>query len=70
LPIAPDIDDPEYWHQRAEEARQLAARMTDETAKRTMLMVAEDCDSFAVRAVMRHFEKLFASRVINETKGT
>ena len=69
MPIAPDIDGPGYWHQRAEEARHLAARMTDETAKQTMLMVAEDCDSFAVRAVMRYFEKLFASRVIDETEG-
>ena len=58
MPSAPDID-PQYWHQRAEEARHLAARMTDETAKQTMLMVAEDCDSFAVAAIMRYFEKLF-----------
>ena len=70
MPITPNIDEPGYWHQRAEEARQLAARMTDESAKQTMLMVADDCDSFAVRAVMRYFEKLFASRVIDETKGS
>ena len=69
MPIAPDIVGPGYWHQRAEEARRLAERMTDKTAKQTMLMVAEDCDSFAVRAVMRYFEKLFASRVIDETEG-
>ena len=69
MPIAPDTVGPGYWHQRAEEARHLAAKMTDETAKQTMLMVAEDCDSFAVRAVMRYFEKLFASRVIDETEG-
>jgi hypothetical protein len=43
--------------------------MTDETAKQTLLTVAEDCDSFAVTAVMRYFEKLFASRVIDETEG-
>jgi hypothetical protein len=70
MPVAPDIDDPEYWHQRAEEARQLAARMTDETVKQTMLMIAEDCDSFAARAVMRYFDKLFVRRVIGETKGS
>jgi hypothetical protein len=70
MPIAPEIEAPGYWHQRAEEARHLAARMTDETARQTMLMVAEDCDSLAVRAVMLYFEKLFASRVINETEGS
>ena len=70
MPIAPDIDGPGYWHQRAEEARHLAARMTDEKVKQTMLMVAEDCDSFAVRAVMRYFEKLFASRGNDQTKGS
>jgi hypothetical protein len=43
--------------------------MTDETAKQTMLMVAEDCDSFAVRAAMRSFDKLF-DRVIGEIDGT
>ena len=43
--------------------------MTDETAKQTMLMVAEDCDSFAVTAIMRYFEKLFVSRAIDETEG-
>src|SRR6516165_5004784 len=42
------INDPGFWRQRAEEARRLAARMTDEMAKQTMLMVAEVCDRFAI----------------------
>jgi hypothetical protein len=69
MPIAPDID-PKYWHQRAEESRHLAARMTDETAKQTMMMVAKDCDSFAVRATMRSIDELFVRRVIDETEGS
>jgi len=34
----------------AEEARRLAARMSDEMTKQTMLMVAEVCDRFAIGA--------------------
>jgi len=59
---------PEYWRQRAEEARFLAELMMDETAKKTMLRVAEDCDTFAVRAAMRSLEELFVRRLIDETK--
>jgi hypothetical protein len=70
MPIEPDIDDPEYWHQRAEEARRLAERMIDETAKRTMLGVAADCDRFAARAAMRSIDELFVRRVIDEMKGS
>jgi hypothetical protein len=46
------INDPGFWHQRAEEARRLAERMRDEMAKQTMLSVAEVCDSFAIGAAM------------------
>ena len=70
MPIAPDVDDPEYWNQRAKEARRLAERMIDETAKRTMLSVAADCDRFAVRAAMRSIDELFVRRIINEMKGS
>ena len=62
--IAPDVKDPGYWHQRAKEARRLAERMTDKTAKQTMLMVAEDCDTLAVRAAMRSIDELAVRRVI------
>jgi len=71
--IAPDVNDPEYWHQRAKEARRMAKRMIDETAKQTMLSVAEDCDSFAVRAAMRSLDELTVRatmRIIDETKGS
>jgi len=33
MPSAPDVNDPEYWQQRAKEARLLAERVIDETAK-------------------------------------
>ena len=69
MPIAPDVNDPEYWHQRAKEARRLAERMSDETAKQTMLVVAEDCDRFAVKAAMGSIDELFVRRVIGEMKG-
>ena len=68
MPTAPDFNDPEYWNHRAEEARRLAERMRDETAKQAMLMVAHDCDRFAVRAAMRSIDELFVRRIINETK--
>ena len=68
MPIAPRFDDPEYWNERAKEARRLAERMIDETAKETMLSVAVECDEFAVTAAMLHFDKLFVRRLIRETK--
>ena len=67
--IAPDVNDSEFWHQRAEEARRLAERMSDETAKQTMLMVAEVCDRFAIRAAMCSISELAISRVI-DAKGS
>jgi hypothetical protein len=70
MPIAPDVSDPEYWHQRAEEARRLAERMSDETAKQTMLMVAEVCDRFAIGAAMCSIYGLAISHVIDRTKGS
>ena len=70
MPIAPHFDDPEYWNERAKEARRLAERMSDETAKQTMLMVAKDCDEFAVRAATRSIDELFVRRLIDETKGS
>jgi len=51
-------------------ARRLAERMIDETAKETMLSVAEECDEFAVTAAIQHFDKLFVGRLIRETKGS
>ena len=65
MSIAPDVNDPEYWQQRAKEARLLAERMSDETAKQTMLMVAEECDRFAIGAAMCSLYELAVSRVID-----
>jgi hypothetical protein len=69
MPSAPDVNDPEYWQQRAKQARLLAERVIDETAKRTMLSVAEVCDRFAIGAVMCSIYELAVRRLIDETKG-
>ena len=69
MPIAPDVNDPEYWDQRAKEARRLAERMSDE-AKQTMLMVAEMCDRFAAGAAMCSIYELALNRVIERTNGS
>jgi hypothetical protein len=58
MPTAPDVNNPEYWHQRAKEARHLAERMTDQTTKQMMLSVAEHCDRFAIRAAICSIEEL------------
>ena len=63
MSIAPDVNDPEYWQQRAKEARLLAERMPDETVKQTMLSVAEECDKFAIKAAMCSIYELAVSRV-------
>ena len=73
MPIAPHFDDPEYWNERAKEARRLAERMIDETAKETMLSAAEVCDRFAVWAAMCSIYELAvraATRSIDATKGS
>ena len=70
MPIAPDVNDPEYWDQRAKEARRLAERMSDETAKQTMLMVAQVCEKFAIGAAMCSIYELAVRHVIDRTKGS
>jgi hypothetical protein len=65
MPTAPDVNSPEYWYQRAKEARHVAERMTDQTTKQMMLGAAADCDWFAVRAAMRCIDELFVRRLIN-----
>ena len=65
MPTRPDFfNDPKYWRRRAEEARMLAEQMSGELAKQTMLTVAADCESFAVRAATRHFDELAVRCVI------
>jgi hypothetical protein len=61
MAIAPHFNDPERWHQRAEEARVLAEQMRDETTKKLMLRIADDYDDLAVGAAIRS---------IDETKGS
>jgi hypothetical protein len=53
MPIAPHFNDPEYWHQRAEEARVLAERMSNERTKKMMRKVADDYDDLALSARRR-----------------
>jgi hypothetical protein len=48
----------------SEEARDLAKHMSNEKAKETMLMVAADCDRFAVRTAERSIDKLVVRRLI------
>jgi hypothetical protein len=69
MPSAPDVNAPEYWQQRAKEARLLAERVIDETAKQTMLSVAEVGDRFAIGAAMCSIYELAIRRLIDETKG-
>jgi len=48
----------------------LAERMSDETAKHTMLLVAEVCDRFAIGAAMCSIYELAVSNVIDRMKGS
>jgi hypothetical protein len=46
-------NDSEYWRTRAEEARTLADKMSDEESKEAMLRIASDYDRLAERAALR-----------------
>ena len=59
--VAPQINDPQYWHRRAEEARAHANQMSNEQHKKMMLKIAANYDDLAVRA---------AIRTGDETKGS
>ena len=50
--IAPHLNDPEYWHDRAEQARALAERTTSERTKKMMFKIADDYDQLAVTAAI------------------
>jgi hypothetical protein len=47
------INDPEYWRERAAEARNMSEQMADLTASRTMLDIAKSYDYLAERAENR-----------------
>ena len=47
------LDNPQYWHSRAVEARVVAEALTDEDAKNLMLGVAQDYELMAERAASR-----------------
>jgi hypothetical protein len=53
MPEVSHFNDPEHWRQRAKEARALAEQMSDETAKKMMLEIADDYEKLAVRAAKR-----------------
>ena len=42
------INDPEYWRERAEEARRIAEQLADAFSKQTMLEIAKSYDNLAV----------------------
>jgi hypothetical protein len=44
------IDNPEYWHARAEEARVVADTMQDSTSREMMLRIVSDYERMAQRA--------------------
>jgi hypothetical protein len=47
------FNDPQYWLNRAIEAREIAAKMTDLGARGDMLIVAEEYEKIAQRAAER-----------------
>jgi hypothetical protein len=59
MSIAPHFNNPQHWRQRAEESRVLSEQMSDETARKMMLRIADDYEILAARA---------AARVGGETK--
>jgi hypothetical protein len=47
------LDNPEHWHQRAEEARRVAEQLSDPLATKMMLRVAQDYEQLAEHALRR-----------------
>ena len=45
--MAPKIDDPQFWHSRAEEVRVIAEQIKDDGRRLLMLRIAEDYELLA-----------------------
>jgi len=43
------INDPNHWHRRAEETRELAKRVSDGAARRRLSTIATELDRIALR---------------------
>jgi hypothetical protein len=43
------VDDPQHWHKRAEETRELAKRVSDNDAKKRLSKIATEFDRIALR---------------------
>ena len=43
------INDPNHWHRRAEETRELAKRVSDDAARRRLSTIATELDRIALR---------------------
>lgn len=52
-PMTSPIDDPDYWRDRAAEARAIADIMRNPDSKRTMLEIAKGYDQLALFAQQR-----------------
>lgn len=50
-PVTSPIDDPDYWRDRAGEARAMADIMRNPDSKRTMLDIAKGYDQLAITSV-------------------
>ena len=46
-------DDPDYWRNRAEEARAVGMQMTDPRTQAVMFSIAQDYEKLAQRAELR-----------------
>jgi hypothetical protein len=55
--------DPAHWHDRAEEARRVAAEILDPISRRKMLEIAESYESLARRAAERHVQSPSLERI-------
>jgi hypothetical protein len=43
------VEDPQHWHKRAEETRELAARVLDGAARKRLIELAKEFESTAWR---------------------